>query len=60
MQSAIKTCLAIAMLGASVEALELERKGGRRGGRGRGGFSCDRLDKDVERMEDYTYAGDGV
>ena len=57
MQSAIKTCLAIAMLGASVEALELEK---RRRGRGRGGFSCDRLDKDVERMEDYTYTGDGV
>ena len=45
------------MLGASVEALELEK---RRRGRGRGGFSCDRLDKDVERMEDYTYTGDGV
>ena len=56
MQSAIKTCLAIAMLGASVEALELEK---RRRGRGRGGFSCDRLDDIVEKMGDYDYQGDG-
>merc|ERR1711997_1137355 len=35
MQSAIRTCLAVAMLSASVEALEIEKRGGGRGG-GRG------------------------
>ena len=59
MQSAIKTCLAVAMLAASVEALDIERRGGRgRGrGRGRGGrgrFSCDKYDDIVERMTDYA------
>ena len=61
MQSAIKTCLAVAMLTASVEALDIERRGGgRRGGRGRGRgghrgrFSCDKYDDIVERMTDYA------
>ena len=57
MQSAIKTCLAVAMLTASVEALDIERRGGRGRGRGRGGrgrFSCDKYDDIVDRMTDYA------
>ena len=59
MQSAIKTCLAVAMLTASVEALDIERGGRGRGrGRGRGGprgrFSCDKYDDIVDRMTDYA------
>ena len=56
MQSAIKTCLAVAMLTASVEALDIERRGRGRG-RGRGGrgrFSCDKYDDIVDRMTDYA------
>ena len=57
MQSAIKTCLAVAMLTASVEALDIERRrgGGRGRGRGRGRhFSCEKYDDIVDRMTDYA------
>ena len=59
MQSAIKTCLAVAMLAASVEALDIERRRRPRPGRGRGGDLCDADDLAdiVTAMEGYDYDG---
>ena len=57
MQSAIKTCLAVAMLGATVEALDIERR--RRPGPGRGGDLCDDLADIVADMDAYEYTGAG-